>query len=64
MGPEGIKTTFFLHEGLVPECKKVLFLCLRAPIKSSNAKNSYLIFVVKMKFSYLISFLPTQVEES
>ena len=64
MGPEGIKMTFFLHEGLVPECKKVLFICLRAPIKNLSAKKSYLIFVVKMKFSYLTFFLPTQVEES
>ena len=46
---------------MVPE---VLFLFLRAPIKSLSAKKSYLIFVVKMKFSYLICFLPTQVEES
>ena len=47
--------------GLSPS---VLFVFLRAPIKSLSAKKFYLIFVVKMKFSYLICFLPTQEEES
>ena len=38
---------------MVPGGIKVLLLCPRLPLKSLSAKKSYLIFVVKMKCSYL-----------
>ena len=33
------------------------------PLNSLSSKKSFLIFVVKMKFSYLTCFLPTQVKK-